>query len=338
MSLVHAETFLYPPSFPLCGAALILAVANSFSAQGNTCWNYSHVSLSMTQIPRPLHTRHSPSQNQSPFHPIPRSYLPSSSLGSREFQHIIMEPPYPYTRSFHFRQLGIKDPARCVSPAQVASYCTRSGLTLTTWFDDYNAFVDPTCIIVRIAGCFSTSSSSSSSAADSSSQGTYASNNTAQFCASTSYGIYHGPFSPHNFVGVVPACRPQSKPHADLYAAGMSLLQLHRLVLSPTSQAPQVRNIVLVTDSNYLVNCLTQSVYSWNLNGYKNAKKKEVANAGVVRWVERLVVGLETHGVGVKFWMVDRKENTEVMCVAKKVLEQEKLRESEFRVQLESRP
>lgn len=246
-----------------------------------------------------------------------------------------MEPPY--TRSFHSRQLGIRDPTVRISPAQIASYCALSGFTLTTWFDDYkNAFIDPTCIIVHIAGCFSTSSSSSSSAAGSSSQGTYASNSTAQLSARTSYGVYHGPFSPHNAAGVVPACQPQSKPHADLYAAGMSLLQLHRVVLSAISETPRVRNIVLVTDSNYLVSCLTQSVYSWNLNGYKNAKGKKVANADVVMWVERLVVGLENHGVGVRFWKVDNKENLEAMCVAKKVLEQEKLRESVFRVQLEN--
>lgn len=246
-----------------------------------------------------------------------------------------MEPPY--TRSFHSRLLGIKDPTLRVSPAQVASYCALSGLALTTWLDDYNnAFVDPTCIIVHIAGCFSTSSSSSSSAAGSSSQGTYASNSTAQFSASTSYGIYHGPFSPHNAAGVVPADQPQSKPHADLYAAGMSLLQLHRVVLPPMDDTPRVRNIVLVTDSNYLTSCLTQSVYSWKLNGYRNSKGKEVANAGVLKWVERLVVGLENRGVGVRFWRVDKKENVEAMCVAKKVLEEEKLRESVFRVQLEN--
>lgn len=93
---------------------------------------------------------------------------------------------------------------------------------------------------------------------------------------------------------------------------------------------------MLVTDSNYLTNCLTQSVYSWNLNGYRNAKGKEVANAGVLKWVETLVAGLESNGVGVRFWKVDKKENADAMSVAKKVLEQEKLRESVFRVQLEN--
>lgn len=276
-----------------------------------------------------------PLKINTPFNPSLGYYLPSSPLRSKELQPIIMNPPY--TRSFHSHLLGIKDPTLCISPAQVASYCPFSGLTLTTWLDEYNnKFVDPTCIIVHMAGCFSTSSSSSSSATGSSSQGTHASNNTAQFSASTSYGIYHGPFSPYNSAGVVPACQLQSKPHADLYAAGMSLSQLHRVVLSPVSQTPRVQNIVLVTDSNYLVNCLTQSVHLWNLNGYRNAKGKEVANANVLKWVEGLVVGLENHGVGVRFWKIDKKENAEAVGVAKKVLEQERLRESVFRVQLEN--
>lgn len=117
----------------------------------------------------------------------------------------------------------------------------------------------------------------------------------------------------------------------------MSLLHLHRVVLLPSGdRSPLVRNIVIVTDSTYLVSCLTQHVYAWNSNGYKNAKGKEVANANAVKWVERLVVGLERSGVGVKFWKVDKKNNIEALSLAKKVLEQEELRKSVFRVHLEN--
>lgn len=118
----------------------------------------------------------------------------------------------------------------------------------------------------------------------------------------------------------------------------MSLQSLYDIALPSIYGAPTVRNIVLVTDSNYLVSCLTQHVSVWNSNGYRNAKKKEVANADTVKWVEKLVVGLERRGVGVKFWKVDKKENSSALLIAKKVLdakkEQEELRKSAFRMQL----
>lgn len=245
-----------------------------------------------------------------------------------------MEPSY--TRLFYSHLLGVKDPTIQITPDEVTSYCKSSGLTFMIWFDDYNnAFMDPTCIAVHINGSFSTSSSSSS-VAGSSSQGTYASNSTAYTSASTSYGIYHGPLSPHNVASIVPTCYPQSKPHADLYAAGVSLQNLHHIVLlSSSNGAPPVRNVVIVTDSNYLVSCLTENVTSWNSNGYKNAKGKKVTNCGAVKWVESLVVGLERRGVGVRFWKVDKKENLTAASIAKKALEQEELGKSTFRVQLQ---
>jgi len=82
-----------------------------------------------------------------------------------------------------------------------------------------------------------------------------------------------------------------------------------------------IRDVVLVTDSNYLFSCLTEHVYAWERNGYRNAKGKEVSNANAVRWVEGLVERFEGHGVNVKFWKVDKKDNWEAVDLARRFLD-----------------
>ncbi|RPB03876.1 hypothetical protein L873DRAFT_1641500, partial [Choiromyces venosus 120613-1] len=81
-----------------------------------------------------------------------------------------------------------------------------------------------------------------------------------------------------------------------------------------------IRNVVLVTDSNYLISCLTEHVYAWQRKGYRNAKGKAVSNANAVKWVESLIERFEGQGVGVRFWKVDKKDNWEAVDMAKRML------------------
>ncbi|KAG0133787.1 hypothetical protein HOY82DRAFT_253994 [Tuber indicum] len=263
----------------------------------------------------------------------------------------------PYSRTFRPELLGFKNYTTGLKPGDVTSYCPSMGLSFTTWRDTYgNSFVDPTCIIVKIHGAFSLSQPSTSTPSSSS----VSASATASACASTSFtslsaadwsqntwipsrtdtqsaypatpgpadastafGLFYGPGSPRNSAGTVPEVfYEQSKPHVDLFAAGMVLMHLLQTVVNPPNPLNGgIKNVVLVTDSNYLFSCLTEHVYGWQKKGYRNAKGKEVSNANAVKWVESLVENFEGQGVGVRFWKVDKKDNWEAVDPAKRVLD-----------------
>ncbi|KAG0637205.1 hypothetical protein HOY80DRAFT_1052385 [Tuber brumale] len=263
----------------------------------------------------------------------------------------------PYSRIFRPELLGFKNYATGLRPGDVTSYCPSLGLSFTTWRDTYgNCFVDPTCVIVKIHGAFSLSPSSpstpsscsvsasaSASASTSTpfmswsatdrSQNTWMPSQTdtqsaypvtlGPAGASTAFGLFYGLDSPRNSAGTVPEVfYEQSKPHIDLFAAGMVLMHLLQSVVNfPNSLNGGIKNVVLVTDSNYLFSCLTEHVYGWQKKGYRNAKGREVSNANAVKWVENLVENFEGQGVGVRFWKVDKKDNWEAVDLARRVLD-----------------
>ncbi|RPB12568.1 hypothetical protein P167DRAFT_574250 [Morchella conica CCBAS932] len=220
--------------------------------------------------------------------------------------------------------LGFGDHAK-ISPVDIVNY-NNNWFTLAhpTWIDDrWNRFEDPATVIIHTSGSFSVSSSSASSAIYSSSQETHA-YGTVHTRANSSWGIYHGPGSTHNRSGTIPTSLPQSKPHADLYAAGMALEHFRNFIL-PCMPPPEMmwRNAIIVTDSAYLLSCLTQNIEAWRLNGYKNAKKKVVSNAQTIRWLEDLVENLEKNCVSVVFWKVEKKENSGAVSMGKRALERQ---------------
>ncbi|PWW71826.1 hypothetical protein C7212DRAFT_348600 [Tuber magnatum] len=259
----------------------------------------------------------------------------------------------PYSRIFRPEILGFKNHTPCLNPGDVTCSCPSTGLSFTAWRDAYdNRFVDPTCIIIKIHGAFSLSltpsptPSSYSVSAPASASASFTSCSTTDWSqntaipswtntqstypttlapvdATTAYGLFFGLNSPRNSAGTVPhILYEQSKPHVDLFAAGMALMHLLQTVVNFSNPVNGgIRNVVLVTDSNYLFSCLTEHVYAWQKKGYRNAKGKEVSNANAVKWVESLVENFEGRGVGVRFWKVNKKDNGEAIDPARRVLE-----------------
>ncbi|PUU79500.1 hypothetical protein B9Z19DRAFT_1081618 [Tuber borchii] len=262
----------------------------------------------------------------------------------------------PYSRIFRPELLGFKNYATGLKPEDVTSYCPFTGLSFMTRLDAYNNYIpDQTSIIVKIHGAFSLSPSPSStpspssisasapasaaasastswSATDSPRNTSIASQTGTQSTypatlgpagASTAFGLFYGWNSPRNSVGIVPqVLYEQSKPHVDLFTAGMVLMNLLQTVnFANPLNGVGIRNVVLVTDSNYLFSCLTEHVYAWQSKGFRNAKGKEVSNANAVKWVESLVEEFERHDICVRFWKVDKKDNWEAVDLARRFLD-----------------
>ncbi|KAJ5558714.1 hypothetical protein N7461_002686 [Penicillium sp. DV-2018c] len=66
--------------------------------------------------------------------------------------------------------------------------------------------------------------------------------------------------------------------------------------------------LVIKTDSEYVVNSLTEWLPKWKANGWKTCKGTPVANAEVFKLLEAGIVVLE-EVIKVKFWLVPKEDN-----------------------------
>ena len=65
-----------------------------------------------------------------------------------------------------------------------------------------------------------------------------------------------------------------------------------------------------------MVKGMTEWVFKWRTNGYRNAKGTPVINADLFRRVDQKVMGLNDLGVEVLFWHVPRSRNKEADALA----------------------
>lgn len=76
--------------------------------------------------------------------------------------------------------------------------------------------------------------------------------------------------------------------------------------------------MVLISDSLYLVDAMTDWVYRWKHNGWINSKGYEVGNKDDFQRLDSLVDELEDeYDVYVKFWHVDRQYNNDADDLAR---------------------
>jgi ribonuclease HI len=85
----------------------------------------------------------------------------------------------------------------------------------------------------------------------------------------------------------------------------------------------RLEQLVIKSDSEYLVKGMTEYVLKWKKNGYKNCKGKPVINADWFQALEETVAELESYGVQVFFWLVPRQHNQEADWLARSALARE---------------
>mgnify|MGYP001350689683 CR=1 FL=1 len=71
----------------------------------------------------------------------------------------------------------------------------------------------------------------------------------------------------------------------------------------PTSH-PTLHTLTILTDSLYLLKCLTEYVPIWERNGYRDSKGQYVENSEELADLASMVLHFERVGVRVAFWLV----------------------------------
>jgi ribonuclease HI len=102
-------------------------------------------------------------------------------------------------------------------------------------------------------------------------------------------------------------------------AAG--LMGLTQALAIKTHAFEDLSFVVIKADSEYLVKGMTEWVFKWKSNGYRNVKGTEVVNGDLFEALERKVEELNGLGVEVRFWHVPRDWNQDVDGLANEALD-----------------
>lgn len=138
------------------------------------------------------------------------------------------------------------------------------------------------------------------------------------FHARAGMGVYFGPDSRYN-VSQRLWDGAQTNQRAELRAAILALEKVTQLV---DDKRLQTRNVVLISDSSYTVQAMTDWVYRWRNNGWKNCRGMEVTNRDDFERLDELIEDLDyIYGVSVQFWLVPRGYNQEADELAKDAVE-----------------
>lgn len=121
------------------------------------------------------------------------------------------------------------------------------------------------------------------------------------------WGVYFGRNSQYNSCGLLPPDSKITNNVAEIYAALQSLkLVSQKVVLGPR----EIKEVIIISDSAWLVNSMTSYIDKWRQNGYINSKRQPVFNAELIQELDDLIEDVDTTlGLSVKFWHVERKHN-----------------------------
>jgi ribonuclease HI len=119
-------------------------------------------------------------------------------------------------------------------------------------------------------------------------------------------GVYFGPDSPYNISDNVLEPNPTSQ-RAELLAVYAGLRQ----IIFVSMQNKGLELFIVVTDSAYVVDCLSNYVYKWKVNGWKTSKGNDVANRDLIEPLDKMLDDMSKAGIDVLFWKADRSQNVE---------------------------
>ncbi|KAJ9645304.1 hypothetical protein H2201_005652 [Coniosporium apollinis] len=112
-------------------------------------------------------------------------------------------------------------------------------------------------------------------------------------------------YSEYNVGKVMSHPTPTSQ-QAELYAG---IIALEQGIAIKKNGMQDLMTLVIKTDSDYLYKGMTEYIFKWKDNGYRNSRGKSVTNATLFKRMEELTVQLEGLGVSVLFWPVPRAFN-----------------------------
>jgi ribonuclease HI len=134
--------------------------------------------------------------------------------------------------------------------------------------------------------------------------------------AQAGVGVYFGPGSRYN-VSKQLDDNPMTNQRAELNAAIVALERVYDLIACGLT----TDIVLLITDSTYVVQGITDLVYKWRDKGWKNRRGVEVANREDFERLDDLIDILEDENVFVKFWLVPKEYNGDADELANNVLD-----------------
>lgn len=99
------------------------------------------------------------------------------------------------------------------------------------------------------------------------------------------WAVYFGPDHPFNTKGEIYA--NPSNQHAELYAIYKALLNANKL-----HQVDKGLQFVIVTDSQYSIDCLTKWAFGWKKNGFKTKRGDPVKHSKLIKDALELICSL----------------------------------------------
>ncbi|TAQ90837.1 hypothetical protein B7494_g833 [Chlorociboria aeruginascens] len=154
--------------------------------------------------------------------------------------------------------------------------------------------------------------------------------------ARSAYGIYFGRDSYLNTFGIVPVTEDIRRPtnnSAELYAVIQALKLVSRLCITR-----DIATVVVITDSTYVVDGISDWIVDWLANGFKDSKKQRVKNAALFKTLHDRILFLATIRVDVKFWRLPREQNKEANALANRALSMTHIEAERNRLRLYKTP
>jgi len=150
-------------------------------------------------------------------------------------------------------------------------------------------------------------------------------------------GIFFNVDSPHNKAFQIHD-RPSISQRAELRAAVYALRAFTKMLTAGHFRKKgYVSEVIIKSDSAYLVNGMTSWVINWRANGYMNSRGQHLRNQGLFRELDRLCNDLMMLGVQTRFWHVPREDNQQADKLANAALDETVVSTSPTRIPTSSR-
>jgi ribonuclease HI len=136
--------------------------------------------------------------------------------------------------------------------------------------------------------------------------------------ARAAYGVFFS-HSAHdlNKSGEVPTPSPQTSNYSELYATMQALEIVHQLIIA----GEDLTHVIIKTNSEYLALGLSEHIWKWALNGFRNWKGLPVLNGRAFKYLHEKVVLLEKeYGIHVSFCLVGKEFNQKADGMARAAL------------------
>jgi ribonuclease HI len=134
-------------------------------------------------------------------------------------------------------------------------------------------------------------------------------------------GIFFNVDSYHNKAFKMKGHRPTSQ-RAELRAAVYALGTFTKMFIGGHfMDKGYVTEVIIKSDSAYLVSGMTSWIFAWRQNGWLNSNGHHLKNQGLFREIDRLCNNLVLMGVRARFWRVPREENQQADKLANAALD-----------------